>query len=166
MEEQKLVDFKDDFQMLIEAGFIAVKQLDEVSASRIFNAAHVLNPTSTAPAIGLGYIALNKLDMKEATRIFEGVVSQEPENFLAQVFLGICFLLNKAKRKKGEQLIKEAMAKSDDQTIKDLGAISLEWAEKDLKKLKKDKAPFFMAGAEAESEEEEPEAGQNKEGKK
>ena len=156
MEEEKLSDFKDDFQMLIEAAFIAVKQLDEVSATRMFHAAHVLNTKSTAPYIGLGFIALNKLEIKQAVKIFEEVLLQEPENYLAQTFLGICFLLNKPKRKKGEQLIKEAMEKTDDSTVKDLGAISLEWAEKDLQKLKKDKAPFFMAAeAAAEKEEEE-----------
>jgi lipopolysaccharide biosynthesis regulator YciM len=159
MEEEKLSDFRDDFQMLIEAAFIAVKQLDEVSATRMFHAAHVLNTTSTAPYIGLGFIALNKLETGKAVKIFEEVLKQEPENYLAQAFLGICFLLNKPKRKKGEQLIKEAMEKTNDQTIKDLGSISLEWAEKDLKKMKKDKAPFFMASeaeaAEANEEEEE-----------
>lgn len=140
MEEAKLRDFKEDFALLIEAGFVAVKQLDETSATRIFNAAQILNPESTAPQIGLGYIALNKLEVKEATRIFEAVTSKEPENHLAQTFLGMCFLLTKPKRKKGEKLIREAIEKTDDPTIKNLGNISLEWAEKDLSK---EKAPFF-----------------------
>jgi len=100
MDEAKLDEFKEDFSLLIEAGFIAVKQLDETSASRIFNAAQVMSPNSTAPQIGLGYIALNKLEIKEATKIFEEVLKKEPENHLAQTFLGICFLLNKPKRKK------------------------------------------------------------------
>lgn len=147
MNEQKLQEFKEDFALLIEAGFVAVKQLDEVSATRIFNAAQVINPTSTAPQIGLGYIALNKLEIKDATRIFESVIKQEPENYLAQTFLGMCFLLNKAKRKKGEQLIHQAMEKTDDPTIKNLGTISLEWAEKDLKK---EKSPFFAQKQEEE----------------
>lgn len=147
MEEQKLQEFREDFALLIEAGFVAVKQLDEVSATRIFNSAQVMNPTSTAPQIGLGYIALNKLEIKDATRIFESVIKQEPENYLAQTFLGMCFLLNKAKRKKGEQLIREAMEKTDDPTVKNLGAISLEWAEKDLKK---EKSPFFAQKQEEE----------------
>ncbi len=56
MTKQKIADFKEDFPLLIEAGFIAVKQLDEISASRIFNAAQAINPHSTAPQIGLGYI--------------------------------------------------------------------------------------------------------------
>lgn len=79
--------------------------------------------------------------MKEATKIFEGVVQEEPENYLAQTFLGICYLLNKPKQKKGEALIRETMKKSTDPTIINLGKVSLEWAEKDLKK---SKAPFFV----------------------
>lgn len=156
MEEYKLQDFKEDFSLLIEAGFVAVKQLDEVSATRIFQAAQTMNVNNTAPQIGLGYIALNKLEIKQATKIFESVVKQEPENYLAQTFLGMCFLLNKPKRKKGERLIREAMEKTTDVTIKNLGEISLEWAEKDLKK--KDKtAPFF-----AQSKDEDEEDGKTK----
>lgn len=138
--KEKLQEFKADFGLLIEAGFVAVKQLDEIGATQIFHAAQALNPTSTAPQIGLGYIALNKLEAKKAAALFEAVVEKEPTNYLAQTFLGIAFLLNAAKRKKGEQLIKEAMGKTDDPTVKNLGILSLEWAEKDLKKKK---APFF-----------------------
>lgn len=143
MEEQIIKDFREDFALLIEAGFVAVKQLDEVSAKRIFQAAQVMSPSSTAPQIGLGYIALNKLEIKEATKIFEKVMAQEPDNHLAQTFLGICFLLTQQKMKKGEKMIKEAIEKSDDPVIKNLGKISLEWGEKDLKKNRK--APFFAA---------------------
>lgn len=149
MEGQTLQDFREDFSMLIEAGFVSVKQLDEISATRIFHAAQAMNPTSTAPQIGLGYIALNKLEVKEATRIFESVTKQEPDNYLAQIFLGICFLLNKPKRKKGEQLIRDAMSKTTDSTIKNLGEISLEWATKDLSK---EKSPFFSAPVEEAEE--------------
>ncbi len=145
----KLKDFQDDFALFIEAGFVAVKQLDETSATRIFNAAQLLNPESSAPKIGLGYIALNKLEVKEATRIFEGVTAQEPDNQLAQTFLGMCFLLTKPKRKKGEKIIREAMEKTTDETIKNLGSISLEWAEKDLSK---NSAPFFASQTETAEE--------------
>jgi tetratricopeptide (TPR) repeat protein len=141
-------EFKEDFSLLIEAGFLAVKQLDETSAKRIFQAAQVISPQSSAPQLGLGYIALNKLEIKEAVRIFEEIVSKEPENYLAQTFLGICFLLTKPKRKKGEKLINEAMAKTTDPTIRNLGQISLEWMEKDLKR---EKAPFFASPKDAET---------------
>ncbi len=151
MDQSLLEDFKSDFALLIEAGFIAVKQLDELSATRIFNAAQAISPDSVAPQIGLGYIALNKLEVKQAAKIFEGVLEKEPNNYLAQTFLGISFLLNKAKRKKGEKLIQDAIAKSDDPTVKSLGKISLEWAEKDLNK--ENKAPFFSKNIQEEDEE-------------
>jgi Tfp pilus assembly protein PilF len=131
----------EDFALLIEAGFVAVKQSDEKGSLQIFNAAQALHPDSTAPQIGIGFVALNKLDTKEATPIFESVLQKEPENYLAQTFLGICYLLTEGKRRKGEKMIQEAVEKTTDQTIKNLGAISLSWAEKDI--LKESKAPFF-----------------------
>lgn len=147
LAEDKIQEYKADFALLIEAGFIAVKQLDEISANRIFYAAQALNPKSSAPQIGLGYIALNKLEIKEATRIFDLITQSEPENYLARTFLGMCFLLTKGKRKKGESLIQEAIAKSNDPTIKSLGTLSLEWAEKDLSKMTK--SPFFAGQEES-----------------
>lgn len=142
MSDQAIQDFREDFALLVEAGFIAVKQLDEISARRLFQAAQLLNPTSTAPKVGLGYICLNKLEVKEATKIFEEIVQQEPEDDLSGTFLGICWLLTKPKRKKGEKLILEIMERTTNQTVKNLGAISLEWAEKDLCKKE---VPFFGA---------------------
>lgn len=161
MEEEKLAEFKEDFALLIEAGFVAVKQLDEVSATRIFQAAQALSPSNTAPRIGMGFIALNKLEIKEAMQFFEGVTQQEPDNYLAQTFLGMCFLLTKGKRNKGEKLIKDAMEKTSDQTIKNLGSVSLEWAEKDLSK--KAKAPFFANQPEPSPEEEEKKSSETEE---
>ena len=149
MEIEKIQEFKGDFALLIEAGFVAVKQMDETSATRIFHAAQALSPGSTAPQIGLGYIALNKLEIKEGTRIFELVLNVEPSNYLAQTFLGMCLLLTKGKQNKGEKLIREAMEKTSDPTVKNLGTMSLEWADKDLNKIKK--SPFFAQQTEAAS---------------
>lgn len=149
MNDDKFQGLKHDFGLLIEAGFIAVKQLDEKSARSLFQAAQKLRPDSVAPRIGIGYIALNKLDLKEASTTFEAVVQQEPENYLAQTFLGICYLLVKEKRKEGERLIAEAMKKTSDPTVKNLGQVSLLWLEKDLKK-KDSKAPFFAGSPETE----------------
>jgi Flp pilus assembly protein TadD len=146
MGKIEVSEFREDFPMLIEAGFVAVKQLDEVGARHIFQAAQLINPDSTAPQIGLGYIALNKLDVKTASQLFEQVLDKEPENHLAHTFLAICMLLNKEQRVAGEKLIQEIIAKTDDPTVKTLGALSLEWAEKDLKKLK---SPFFEVKGES-----------------
>lgn len=140
MGKQVLDEFKEDFPMLIEAGFVAVKQLDEKSARALFEAAQLLSEGSTAPQIGLGYIALNKLEVPEATEIFKKVVDKEPDNHLAVAFLGICHLLTKDQRSEGEKLIKRAMEESSDETVKNLGQVALEWADKDLKNLK---SPFI-----------------------
>lgn len=147
MDQTKIEEFKEDFALLIEAGFVAVKQLDEISAKRIFHAAQSLSPHNTAPQIGLGYISLNKLAVKEATTVFETVTEIEPDNDLAQTFLAICFLLTKGKGKKGEKMIQEIMKKTTDPTIKNLGQTALQWAEKDLSK--KNKAPFFAQPSES-----------------
>ena len=133
-EVSLLQEFKEDYALFIEAGFIAVKQLDEIAARRLFKTAELLNPDNPASQLGLGYIAVNKLQITEATKIFEDILKKDPEHHLAQALLGICFLLTKGKMKKGEKLLQDAKAATSDPTIKNLADVSLEWAEKDLKK--------------------------------
>lgn len=133
-----------DFATFIEAGFVAVKQLDEKSARALFQAAHVLRPDSLAPSIGLGYIALNKMDLKEAKEIFSYILTQDAEHYLAQVFLGITYLLLKTERDKGESLIRNAVEKTTDPTVKHLGETSLQWMDHDLKKDRSKESPFSV----------------------
>lgn len=142
-EESFLKEFKEDFALFVETGFVAVKQLDEIAARRLFRAAELLNPENSASQLGLGYIALNKLQVGDAAKIFEEILKKEPQHYLAQALLGICFLLTKNKQKKGEELIMDAKSKSDDPTIKNLADICMEWAEKDLKN--KALSPFAQA---------------------
>jgi predicted Zn-dependent protease len=132
-EESLLKEFKEDYALFIEAGFIAVKQLDEIAARRLFKAAELLNPDNPASQLGLGYIAVNKLQVTEGIKIFEGILKKDPEHHLAQALLGVCYLLSKTKRKKGEKLIQDAKEKTQDPTIKNLADVCLDWAEKDLK---------------------------------
>ena len=141
MSDDKMDVFKEDFALIIEAGFVAVKQMDEVSATRIFQAAQAISPRNTAPRIGIGYIALNKLELKQATQIFEEVTQQEPDNLLARTFYGMCFLLTRGKQKKGEKIIREVIESTTDVTIKNLAVVSLEWSEKELQKISN--TPFF-----------------------
>src|SRR5205807_10264077 len=110
-EESLLKEFKEDYALFIEAGFVAVKQLDEIAARRLFKAAELLNPDNPASQLGLGYIAVNKLQVSEGIKIFEGILKKDPEHHLAQALLGVCYLLTKTKRKKGEKLIQEAKEK-------------------------------------------------------
>lgn len=134
MDEEDLIqEFKEDYALLIEAGFVAVKQLDEIAARRLFKAAELLNPDNPASQLGLGYIALNKLQVSEATKIFEIILKKDPEHYLAKALLGICFLLTKDKLKEGEQMILDAKSKTADPTIKNLADVCINWAEKDLK---------------------------------
>lgn len=134
MSEESLLDyFKEDFALFVEAGFVAVKQLDEIAARRLFKAAELLHPDNPASQLGLGYIALHKLQVNEAAKIFEGILKKDPEHYLAQSLLGICYMMTKNKRKKGEKLISDAKSKSDNPTIKNLADVCMEWANNDLK---------------------------------
>lgn len=136
-----LEDVKEDYPLLIEAGFIAVTQADEDCAKKLFRAAKVLMPESTAWQMGFGYIALNKLEVKEAYRIFKKIVEKEADNYLAQTFLGLSHLLLKKDRGEGEKLIHGAMEKSDDPAVQHLGEVSLKWMDEYHKK--EEKAPFL-----------------------
>jgi tetratricopeptide (TPR) repeat protein len=100
-EENILEFFNEDFSLFIEAGFIAVKQLDEIASRRLFKAAEILNPDSPASQLGLGYIALNKLHVNEAAGIFEAIVQKDPEHHLAKTLLGISLLLTQERKKRG-----------------------------------------------------------------
>lgn len=140
MTDKLLEPFIEDFGLLIEGGFVATKQLDENSARELFHAAQVLKPDSAAPKVGLGYISLNKLELKDAEEMLKEALEMDKEHHLARAFLGITYLLNDAKREEGQKLLEEAMEKSDDPAIKELGETSLAWADSDLKK---NKAPFF-----------------------
>lgn len=133
MDEENILDFfAEDFALFIEAGFVAVKQLDEIASRRLFKAAEILNPSNPASQLGLGYIALNKLHVSEAISIFEAIVKKDSEHHLAQALLGVAYLLTQDRKKKGEQLILEVREKTDDPTIKNLADVSLEWLKKDL----------------------------------
>jgi Flp pilus assembly protein TadD len=129
---EKLEPFRADLSLLLEAGFVAAKQMDEVGATRIFCAAQVLDRMNTSPQVGLGYIALNKLQIKQALAIFQRVLETEPTNMIAQAFMGICYLLSKNKRKKGEKIIKDTLAGTKDETIINLCHVAMKWADKDL----------------------------------
>jgi predicted Zn-dependent protease len=145
MDEESLLEFfAEDYSLLIEAGFIAVKQLDEIAARRIFKAAEILNPNNPASQLGLGYIALNKLRVTEAATIFEAILNKDATHRLAQALLGVAYLLSQDKKKRGEQLLLEAREACDDPTIKNLADVCLDWVKKDLqpKSLPPLKAPM------------------------
>lgn len=129
-----IAELRGEFASLIEAGLVAVNQGDEDSAIKLFSAAQVLEPDSTAPRVGFGFISLNKLEIEKAINLFQVVVDQEPEHHLARAFLGISLAFDPKTRLKGEKLISDANKKTEDDSLKHLCHVSSEWIEKDLKK--------------------------------
>lgn len=126
--------YKDDFALLLEAGFIASNQADEDAAVKLFKASQVLNPDNQLPKIGFGYVHLLKLELKQATDRFEDVLKKEPMNYMAQALLGLSFALTTKEVAKGEKLLHEALTKTDDASVKNMASTALEFVEKYVKK--------------------------------
>jgi predicted TPR repeat methyltransferase len=126
-------DYKEDWILFLETGFIAVNQADEDAAIKLFKAAELLNPESILPKVGVGYLHLHKLELKQACKKFEEVLEKEPKNEMAKTFLGICMSLSPASLEKGENILKQTH-KSHDPLIKRLSDTAIDFAEKFLKK--------------------------------
>ena len=86
-------DFKKDWVLLLEAGFIAVNQADEDAALKLFKAAELLQPHNALPKVGFGYLHLHKLELKQACKMFEEALEIEPTNDMAKALLGISMSL-------------------------------------------------------------------------
>jgi hypothetical protein len=133
MSKDAYKNYKEDFLLLLEAGFIAVNAADEDSAVKLFKAAEVLKPESTFPKVGFGYMHLCKLELKQATKIFREVLDKEPDNEMAKTFLGICMTLIPNEATAGEKSLEE-LTHSNDSSIKKLAGTAIEFAEKFVKK--------------------------------
>jgi tetratricopeptide (TPR) repeat protein len=125
--------YKQDFTLFLELGFVSVNQGDENSCLKLFHAAQILDPQNSLPKIGLGYLHLQKLELSHAMKHFEAVIKEEPENEMAKTFLGICLSMAPNKEDQGEKILKETV-KSEDPLIKRLSNDSLEFVEKFVKK--------------------------------
>lgn len=130
----KLENFKDDFVLLLEAGFIAVNQADEDSAVKLFKAATLLNEKSSLPKIGLGYLHLHKLELKQSCKLFKEVLEEEPDNEMAKTFLGLAMTFTTDKVSEGEKILSESASKSSDEGIQNLAETALDFVEKFIKK--------------------------------
>lgn len=128
-----LKDYKADWILFLESGFIAVNQADEDAAVKLFKAAALLEPDSVLPKVGMGYLHLHKLELKKACQMFEEVLAKEPKNDMAKAFLGICMSLSPASFDKGEKIL-EQTHKSHDPMIKKLSDTAIDFAERFLKK--------------------------------
>ncbi len=126
--------FKSDFALLLEGGFIAVNQLDEENAWRLFASAQVLEPNHSGPLMGFGNIHLNKMEAEEAVRIFSAIVEQEPDNEMAKAFLGVACVITKKDLVRGEKLLKGAAECKTIPSVKQLGELWLNALDKIIKK--------------------------------
>ena len=132
--------FKDDFFLFLEAGFIAVNQADEDAAVKLFKAAQLLDPQQSLPQIGFGYLHLHKLELKQACQALQGVLDKEPNNEMANAFLGICMGLSPDHIADGEKILEKSVD-SKDPLIKTLGHTALDFIEKFVKKTPGPAAP-------------------------
>lgn len=136
-----LQELSQDIPMLVESGLIAIKQGDEESAKKLFNAVGILDPQNTAKKMGYGLISLHKMDIKSAQKSFNEILNVEQTNWRAQAFLAFAYILsvlqdgsNEEKMealRKGAELAQEVIDKSDAQTTKQLAQSLLDW-EKEL----------------------------------
>ena len=130
----QLEKYKDDFLLLCEAGYIAVNQMDDDAAKKLFAAAALLYPNNELPKTGIGYLHLCKLELKEAGKAFQSVLDKEPGNEMAQAFLGVAMSLSPQEGAKGEKLLAEAAKTAKEPTIKTLASSALEFVDKFIKK--------------------------------
>lgn len=124
----------ENFILFCEAGFVAVNQMDEDSARKLFQASLLLKPENTLPKVGMGYMHLCKLELEQASSTFEGVLKVEPENEMAKTFLGISRALTPNKTALGEKILTEAATSTQDPDIKNLAGTALDFVEKFVKK--------------------------------
>lgn len=134
MAANALNNYKEDFFLLLEAGFIAVNAADEDSATKLFKAAALLKPESTFPKVGFGYMHLCKLEIKQAIASFREVLAKEPQNEMAKALLGICLSFTPTELSQGEKTLADLSRSSPDSGIKKLANTALDFVEKFVKK--------------------------------
>ncbi|NGX44809.1 MAG: hypothetical protein K1060chlam3_00984 [Candidatus Anoxychlamydiales bacterium] len=128
-----LDEYKNDFLLFVESGFIAINQTDEDSTLKLFKAAELLDKTNPLIKIGFGYLALHKLELKKAITAFEEILKKDPKNDMAKAFLGIAISMTPKNMLKGEKLLEETL-QSDDKEVKKLATIALDFVDKFIKK--------------------------------
>jgi tetratricopeptide (TPR) repeat protein len=125
--------YKEDFILLVEAGFIAVNMADEDASLKLFKAAELLDPNNILPKIGFGYLHLHKLELKQAVKYFDEVLEIDPQNDMAKAFKGLSMSMMPNTIDKGEKILEQTL-KSKDPAIKKLAGSAIDFVEKFIKK--------------------------------
>lgn len=145
-------DFVEDLPLLVEAGLVAIKQGDEESAKKLFNAVGIIDPKNITKKMGYGLIALHKMDIKNAQKQFNEVLQSEQTNWRAQAFLAFSYVLsvlqdgsNEEKidaLRKGAELAQEVVDKSDAATTRTLAQSVLDWEKELMDKVETERSPM------------------------
>lgn len=138
-----LHQFKEDYTLFLEAGFIAVNQADEDAAMRLFKACDALRPESPLSKIGYGYLHLHKLELKQACKNLEEALEREPSNEVAKALLGLCMSMQPKMTDKGAKILEET-AHSSDPTIKQMSNTAIHFVDKFVRK---EEPPLKSGGA-------------------
>ncbi len=131
---EDLSKYDEDFFLFLEAGFIAINQADEDAALKMFKACELLRPENSLTTVGLGYLHLHKLELKVAIEHFRNVITKEPDNSMAQTFLGIALSLTPDQVTEGEKVLENAVKNSSDSQIKKVANTTLDFVDEFVKK--------------------------------
>jgi len=129
-----LQDFKEDYIVFLEAGFIAVNQADEDATTKLFKASHLLNPKNVMSKVGMAYLHIHKLELKQAQKLLNEVLKEEPDNEMAKTLLGLAMSMSPKEMEKGEQILHNVQQESKDKEIKELSGSALDFVDQFLKK--------------------------------
>ncbi|MEM8727950.1 MAG: SctF chaperone SctG [Chlamydiota bacterium] len=131
---ENLSKYDEDFFLFLEGGFIAINQADEDAALKMFKVCELLRPDNTLTTVGLGYLHLHKLELKAAIERFRTVIAKEPDNVMAQTFLGIALSLTPDQVTEGEKILENAAKKSNDADVKKVATTALDFVDEFVKK--------------------------------
>lgn len=125
--------YKEDFILLLEAGFIAVNQADDDSATKLFKAAQVLDPKNALALVGFGYLHLHKLELKQSIQAFEDAIKMDADCEMAKAFMGLAISLQANGSTKGDKILHET-AHSKDPMVKRMSETAIDFVERFVKK--------------------------------
>jgi predicted TPR repeat methyltransferase len=125
--------YKEQYILFLEAGFIAVNQMDEPAAVRLFTAAKILNPHSVLNEIGFGYLYMCKLELKKAVEHYGKAIEMEPENEMAKTFLALTMAMTNHHVTDSEKIL-STLSDSEDPEVRKLSHQVMEFIDQFIKK--------------------------------
>lgn len=85
--------FKADFALLFEAGMLAIKQGDEESARKLFQALEVLDSEHYGYELGCAIMDLHKMELFSAEERLRALAERDENNWSVKAFLSLTHML-------------------------------------------------------------------------